>query len=321
MSEPHEQNKLLHRLEIIARPGSGPEGEDADLVTAILALQVSHGWEEETLADGSALFRVHAHDPLFCQELESLLLSQAPALQTRRDSVEELDWVNSWKEFFTPVEAGSRFLVLPPWLEEERLKTGRTPIIIEPKTAFGTGHHATTALCLTALSDLFDAGRLKAGQTFLDLGTGSGILGLGAALLGLYGLGVDLDSMAVDNARENWRINQALAKRRAEPAALTIRRGSLEAVAGGPFDLVMANILAEPLRNMAPALIREVRPGGCLILSGILDTQAESVASAYAALGSPEIHRQDEWVALVWARAGSAQAATDGAAPQGQNQA
>jgi ribosomal protein L11 methyltransferase len=279
----------LNRLEIIASP------EDTDIITAILALAVNHGWEEEDLPSGEVLFRVHSHNPQFCLELETELKSRLPGLELSLDMVPELNWVETWKEFFTPVEAGSRFLVLAPWMEAERATTTRIPIVIEPKTAFGTGHHATTALCLTALDNLYDQGRIRAGQRFFDLGTGSGILGIAAAKLGLVGQGVDVDILAVENALENRDINEVA------PAALAVERGGLGAAENGPYDLVLANILAEPLMQMAPDLMNQVkRPGGCLVLSGILATQGEQVREAYAALGEPEVARQTEWISLVW---------------------
>lgn len=279
----------LNRLEIIASP------EDADMITAILALSVNHGWEEEDLPSGETLFRVHSHHPQLCLELETELKSRLPGLDISLDMVPELNWVETWKEFFTPVEAGSRFLVLAPWMEKEKAATKRIPIIIEPKTAFGTGHHATTALCLTAVSDLYDQNLIRAGQSFFDLGTGSGILGIAAAKLGLVGQGVDVDILAVENALENRAINAVA------PEGLALERGGLGAARKGPYDLVLANILAEPLVQMAPDLLSLIRrPGGCLVLSGILASQAERVSEAYAALGEPEITRQAEWVSLVW---------------------
>ena len=278
----------LNRMEIIAAP------EQCELVTAILTLSVNHGWEEEDLPGGETLFRLHTHNPQFFVELESSLAANLPGLDVSRDLVPELNWVESWKEFFTPVQAGSRFIVLAPWMEKERAETSRTPIIIEPKTAFGTGHHATTALCLDAVSDLFDAGKIKAGDSFLDLGTGSGILGIAAARLGLSGIGVDPDIMSVENALENREINSIA------PEAFAVRRGSIEAAEGGPFDLVLANILAEPLLNLAAPLGAKVKNGGCLVLSGILKSQADMIKAAYAALGEPMMFTRDEWACLVW---------------------
>lgn len=280
----------LNRLKILAKP------DDIELLGAALALNVSHGWEEVEGPDGSLLALVHSKSPEYCRELSAKLHEMCPAWQCSISVVPEEDWVTTWKEFFTPVKAGSRFLVLAPWMENEKAETTRTVVIIEPKTAFGTGHHATTALCLAALSDLADAGIVKAGQRFLDLGTGSGILGIGAARLGLAGFGVDVDLQAVENAVENRDLNGV------SPEAFVVRRGSLEASGGDSFDLILANILAEPLINLAQPLVKKLKPGAPLVLSGILAMQADAVANAYksAGLGEPRITRKDEWVSLVW---------------------
>lgn len=280
----------LNRLEILAKP------DDVELLGAALALNVSHGWEEVEGPDGSLLALVHSKSPEYCRELSAKLHELCPAWQCSISVVPEEDWVTSWKEFFTPVEAGSRFLVLAPWMEKEKAATARTVVIIEPKTAFGTGHHATTALCLAALSDLADSGILKAGWRFLDLGTGSGILGIGAAKLGLTGLGVDVDLQAVENAVENRALNGVT------PEAFVVQRGSLEAAGSESFELILANILAEPLINLAHPLVKKLKPGAPLVLSGILAAQAETVSAAYqaAGLGKPRINQKDEWVSLVW---------------------
>ena len=153
--------------------------------------------------------------------------------------------------------------MLPPWLFESTPLEGRKPIIIEPKSAFGTGHHNTTVLCLEAITELLASGRLKAGQRFFDVGTGSGILGIACCLNGLAGLGSDIDPVAVDNALENVVINKVADDFRIVP-------GSAEAGEGEQFDLVVANILAGPLRELAPALIARMKPGACLVLSGCL---------------------------------------------------
>ena len=151
-------------------------------------------------------------------------------------------------------------------------------------------------LCLRVVSDLLEAGRLQAGQHFLDLGTGSGVLGIGCCKSGLTGEGLDIDPLAVDNALEN-RVLNAVA-----PENFTVAEGSIGAVAGKRFDLVLANILARPLTEMAADIVRACRPGGCLVLSGLLEIQADGVAAAYRAQGLPEPHRiiDGEWAALVW---------------------
>lgn len=269
--------------------------DEAEALAGLLYMIVNHGWEEEERPGGKMMFRVYAPNKDFILELAEEIKQRLPKLQVVAEAVEEQNWVESWKEFFTPVEAGSRFVVLPPWMEEQKRTTGRIPIVIEPKTAFGTGHHASTALCLAALSDLFDAGRISPGQSFLDLGTGSGILGIAAASLKLIGEGVDPDLIAVENALENRAVNNIAAE------SFAVRRGSLEAVQGKSFDLVMANILAGPLVDMSAGIMQRVNKGGALALSGILTVQCASVKAAYASLGVPRLFTRDEWACLVWA--------------------
>lgn len=280
----------LNRLEILAKK------DNAELLGAALAMNVSHGWEEVEGPDGGLLALVHSKSPEYCRELSAKLHDMCPEWQCSISVVPEEDWVVTWKEFFTPVEAGSRFLVLAPWMEKEKAGTSRQVVVIEPKTAFGTGHHATTALCLEALSDLADAGKVRAGERFMDLGTGSGILGIAAAKLGLTGIGVDVDLQAVENAVENRELNGV------DMGAFTVRRGSLESTGSEPFDLILANILAEPLINLAVPLVKRLKPGAPLVLSGILATQAGAVAEAYRleGLGEPRITQKDDWVSLVW---------------------
>jgi endonuclease-3 related protein len=285
---------FLTRLDI-ALPAESAAG-DADLLDAVLARHFAHGWEEgpDDLAPRRAVYLVAPEvRAAFEAELRALL----PAACVSACRVEEENWAEAWKEFFTPVICGRHFLVLAPWMREER-GAGRIPVVIKPKTAFGTGHHASTALCLEALSDLYERGRVRTGARFLDLGTGSGILGIAAAGLGLCGDGLDTDPEAVENALEN-RTGNGLA-----PECLRLRLGSLEA-AEGAYDLIMANILAGPLTDMAPQLAAFTTGAGAkplLVLSGILDTQADAVAAAYEGCGFPQARRlaREEWVALVF---------------------
>lgn len=284
---PLVMNTLI-RLDILA------EDTQLDAVTGVLALRVSFGWEEESLPTGEVRFRVHCGNAEFMRSLTEDLRSRIPGLRLETADVPEEDWTLAWREFFTPVACGARFLVLPPWLRESAEIGERTAIFIEPKSAFGTGHHATTALCLGVLSDLLDAGRVKAGMRFLDLGTGSGILGIGCCLSGLVGTGTDIDPLAVENALENITLNGV--------RDFTVVSGSTEAVRGRTFDLVLANILARPLRELAPDIVALLRPGGCLVLSGLLELQADDVEAAYTGLGLPAARRivEGDWAALVW---------------------
>ena len=282
--------KTIHRLEIVVAES------DYDCATGLLALEVPFGWEEQSLPTGETRFRVHCEQKDFLERLQQLLKQTVPAAESTLSELEETDWLAAWRQFFTPVCCGNHFVVLPPWLADTQDFPGRTPILIEPKSAFGTGHHATTALCLRVVSDLLEAGRLQQGQHFLDLGTGSGVLGIGCCKFGLTGEGLDIDPLAVDNAVENRALN-AIA-----PENFTVAEGSIDAVAGKQFDLVLANILARPLTEMAADIVRACRPGGCLVLSGLLEIQADGVTAAYKAQGLPEPRRiiDGEWAALVW---------------------
>lgn len=276
----------LVRLDILA------DEEQYDTVTGLLVRIVSYGWEEDSLPTGETRFRVHCDNAIVRENLLSALRAWLPALEVEESAVPRQDWTVAWREFFTPVRAG-RFLVLPPWLVDSTPAEGRETIVIEPKSAFGTGHHNTTVLCLEAITGLLDSGRLAAGQRFFDVGTGSGILGIACCLNGLSGLGSDIDPVAVDNALENVAINKVA-------DAFRILPGSAEAGEGEAFDLVIANILAGPLRELAPALMARMKPGGCLVLSGLLDVQADAVEAAYAPLGPARRVLSGDWVALVW---------------------
>ena len=282
--------KTIHRLEIVVAES------DYDCATGLLALEVPFGWEEQSLPTGETRVRVHCEQKDFLERLQQLLKQTVPAAESALSELEETDWLAAWRQFFTPVCCGNHFVVLPPWLADTQDFPGRTPILIEPKSAFGTGHHATTALCLRVVSDLLEAGRLQQGQHFLDLGTGSGVLGIGCCKFGLTGEGLDIDPLAVDNAVENRALNAIT------PENFTVAEGSIGAVAGKQFDLVLANILARPLTEMAADIVRACRPGGCLVLSGLLEIQADGVTAAYKAQGLPEPRRiiDGEWAALVW---------------------
>lgn len=281
-------DNTLVRLDILA---SEDAAED---VVGVLAMLAEDGWEEEDLPTGETRFRVHSEDSAFAERLEGALRSLPGDVQIERSAIARQDWTSTWRQFFTPVVCGD-FVVLPPWLSHCEEARGRKSIVIEPKSAFGTGHHATTALCLGAISSLLEQGRLRAGQSFLDLGTGSGVLGIGCCLSGLRGVGTDIDALAVENARENAALNHV--------SGLEILPGSTEAVRGRTFDLVVANILAQPLMALAADIVALRGEHGALVLSGLLEIQADGVEAAYAAQGMPPARRlvNGEWCALVWA--------------------
>ncbi|MDQ1559202.1 MAG: ribosomal protein methyltransferase [Pyrinomonadaceae bacterium] len=203
--------------------------------------------------------------------------------------VEARDWLGEWKKSWQPVAVGARFVVAPPWGEVEE-RPGRVVIRIEPGMAFGTGTHETTRLCLVALEKYF-AG--DGGSSLLDVGTGTGILAIAAAKLDARARveACDTDAEAVEIARENASLNGVAAQ-------INFRTGTVEA-AGASFDCVCANLTADVILPLLPALIEATC--GRLILSGILDTQAASVRARLAQLGisQTETASDGEWVAII----------------------
>ncbi len=179
--------------------------------------------------------------------------------------VSELDpavWTDNWRRHFTRRTFADRIEVLPPWESPSAPQAGLLSIVINPGMAFGTGLHETTASCLELLVEM-----VRPSDRIADVGCGSGILALAALRLGADSASAtDLDPLAVDAARENAERNGLQGRIRVAPAEV-----SCEAVggAGAPFDLVVANILAETLVELRPSLTSAVREGGVLILSGI----------------------------------------------------
>jgi len=268
---------------------------DYDEAVVFLSGAIQHGWEETQAADGATHFSTYLENHEAALEVARRIKELWPDSGIRTEESMSQDWGETWREFFTPIECGGRFEILPPWLSEEG-HDDLTPIIIEPKMAFGTGHHPTTALCLACLADLFRDGHLAKGMDFLDLGTGSGILGIGLAKLGLTGLGLDIDPQAISCADENATINNVA-------GTFRVAVGGINTVPEGTtFQVVVANILSKPLIFMAPDIVRRITPGGCLALSGILVEQAPDVARAYVRLGlpEPELRVSGEWCALLW---------------------
>jgi ribosomal protein L11 methyltransferase len=264
-------------------------------LTVFLSSHAPQGWEELPSPDGGLILRVHLEDHPLAENLARDLRRLWPEIGINEETIEREDWGAAWMEFFTPIEIGGRFEIVPPWLAESD-HHGREAIVIEPKMAFGTGHHPTTALCLESLALLAGDGGLAPGGRFLDLGTGTGILGIGLCKLGLTGIGLDIDPQAVSCAAENAKANAV-----ADRFALAV--GSLPCLpAGARFDIVVANILAGPLRDMAGELAGRLGPGAPLVLSGILTDQAPAVIEAYTSLGfgAPVERRLDEWSALIF---------------------
>ncbi len=214
-------------------------------------------------------------------------------------TIKEEDWSTSWKEHFKPLRVGKRLVVKPTW-EEFPAEPEDVLLNIDPGMAFGTGTHATTMLCLTVLEKILADCRAETNcMTALDVGTGSGILSIAAAKLGIgHVTAIDIDPEAVRVAHENSALNGV--GERVAVSATPI------GMICGSFDIVLANILAEDLVRMAPELIARLKPNGFLILSGILIEKENLVIDGYAdpAITLTEAAREGEWSCLVLRRKG-----------------
>ena len=187
------------------------------------------------------------------------------------DGVEQQDWETAWKAYYHALPIGRRLAIVPSW---EQYDTDRTVIRLDPGMAFGTGTHETTALCLAALDQL-----VRGGERVLDIGTGSGILAIAALKLGAASAeGVDIDPVAVRTAGEN-------AARNGVADRLTVLVGDLSDKASGRYQIITANIVANAIISLAPAVPGLLAEGGLFIASGIIDTRKEEVLQALRAAG------------------------------------
>ena len=222
------------------------------------------GWDRSIV---KALF----NDEAAAQEASHTLLAQEWAAAVQLQSITELvdqDWVRLTQSQFTPVPVTPTFWVVPSWHEApaEALKVIR----LDPGMAFGTGTHPTTRMCLRWIAN-HATERAARWSRVLDYGCGSGILAIGAALHGAVGVdAVDIDPAAVQATEDNAAAN-----------GVTLRAG-LPELASGAYPLVLANILATPLKLLAPLLCGHVQAGGDLVLAGILERQADELVEAYA---------------------------------------
>jgi len=200
------------------------------------------------------------------------------------------DWAENWKQNFAAFHVGDKLVIHPSW--EEYVPTGDEVVLeIDPGMAFGTGTHATTKLCLEMIAELL--GCPDPPQTMLDVGTGSGILALGAAALGCPQIVAnDIDPVACTVAHENINNNNYSGR-------IEISEQSLEMLPG-QFDLIVANILAEENVRLKSAFLEHLRPGGWLVLSGILIEKETLVRDGFADLPLKFMpsRYQDEWVCL-----------------------
>ncbi|HBT02667.1 MAG TPA: 50S ribosomal protein L11 methyltransferase, partial [Citreicella sp.] len=208
--------------------------------------------------------------------------------------VPETDWVDKVRRELTPVEAG-RFFVYGSH-DADKVPEGAEPLLIEAAMAFGTGHHGTTLGCLRALDRLAQDGIV--GQSVADIGCGTAVLAMAAARIWPNPvIASDIDEVAVEVAEVNVRANGLQGRVTCVEAA---GFGHPDLAARAPYDLIFANILKQPLIDLAPEMAAALAPGGHVILSGILTRQAEEVIDAYAAQGVPLLRQEviGDWVTL-----------------------
>ncbi len=283
------------------------DGEQAEAVADLLARHATGGVAIESALEG---------DEAALPDTPVIVRAYLPSdemLESRRTSVEhglwhlgmihampapayravaEEDWAEAWKEHYHPIRIGRRLLILPAWLPSP--DDDRLAIVLDPGMAFGTGTHPSTQLCLAALEDY-----LRPGDEVIDLGCGSGILSIAAARLGARRVrALDIDPLAVRIAREN-------AERNGLAAQIDVSAGSLPDLLeprAPSADLMVANILAPVLDEMARhGLAGAVRPGGVLILAGVLAEQAEGLEATCVDHGLERLEQRQagEWRALI----------------------
>ena len=211
-------------------------------------------------------------------------------LDTR--TVKDEDWSEVWKKYYKPFYLGKHLVIRPTW-EAYMPQPGDLVISMDPGMAFGSGTHETTAMCSTLLEEI-----IQGGESVIDVGTGSGILAIAAALSGATRvLAIDIDPDAVRVARENVSLNQV-------DSVVTVKQGDLLRDVDMESDIVVANIISDIIIRFAGALLRHVRPGGRLICSGIVKQREEEVRHALEDAGC-EILRAEhrgEWVAFLTGR-------------------
>lgn len=231
------------------------------------------------------------------EELESLrMFCEIGEGSIAVDETEDIDWINNWKKYFKQFYVDD-ILIIPSWEEVKEEDKDKMIIHIDPGTAFGTGMHETTQLCMRQLKKY-----VKDGMEILDVGTGSGILSIAALKLGAgHAVGTDLDPCAISATRENLEANQ-------------IPEGSMDVMIGNiiddkavqdqvgyeKYDIVTANILADVLIPLTPVICHQMKPGALYITSGILDVKEDVVVKAVkdAGLEILEVTHQGEWVSV-----------------------
>lgn len=208
-------------------------------------------------------------------------------LETAKRDVVGDDWINGWKKYFRPIPLG-KVVVLPEWLDYEK-KDGETVVLLDSNMAFGTGEHETTRMCVEELQK-----HITPDTVCIDVGCGSGILGISAVKLGAKkAILTDIDPIAVESAKHNAKLNGV--EEKVEVVLSDLLSSSVQA------DLLTANITGEILMRLAPTAFSQLKKGGTAVLSGIIESRLQGVVNAYREVGFTleEEKNQGEWFALV----------------------
>lgn len=236
--------------------------------------------DDDLLQEKKGLCRVTfylSNDPDGQRQLADIekMAGTLPQAHLSRAAVQDADWENNWKQFYKPMEIGDRLIVIPEW-ESTGVPEDRVALRLNPGLTFGTGSHATTRLCLTALEEA-----VHGVETVLDLGCGSGILSIAALRLGAVSAkAVDIDDKCLTVAYENAALNGIGKDRYTVLVGDVLSNGALRETLGGGYDVVVANIVADVIIGLAPMVRQFLKPGGLFLCSGIIDTRAGEVADA-----------------------------------------
>jgi len=247
--------------------------------------------EEDSGLIGIKFYHTRLDDINIGKELTQFIRSIDPKndfaeKNIKKKLVPEKEWVKAYKDSIKPINI-DEVVIRPPWIKSEN--SDKIELIIEPKMAFGTGHHETTSLCIGAILK-----HLKAGDSFFDLGCGSGILSILAAKIGAARIiGTDIDPIAVENARDNI-IQNNVADR------IEIKIGSIEnAEDDEPYDFLVANIIKETIMDLCERMLGCVESGGIMILSGLLAADEKYVSQMLDKIGNLkyEMTKEGQWLA------------------------